>query len=153
MDVHGAGAQRSDMKSGNPASVPQGRGPQGDVMRIHNMVRCVRGGAAEPRTTGPKIKKTRTQRSLPRSSMMNFPGAQQGMRPPMQGRGGQGPSGADFVRRLDRDGDGKVSRQEFDGPAQHFSQFDRNQDGYLSQDEAPQGPPPQRNRGMGGRRR
>ena len=27
MDVHGAGAQRSDMKSGNPSAFPQGRGP------------------------------------------------------------------------------------------------------------------------------
>lgn len=45
MDVHGAGAQRSDRKSGDPASEPQGHGPQGDVQRIYNMVRCVAGGA------------------------------------------------------------------------------------------------------------
>lgn len=44
LDVHGAGAQRADSKSGDPASFPQGRGPQGDVMRIYNLVRCVRGG-------------------------------------------------------------------------------------------------------------
>ena len=42
VDVHGAGAQRSDPKSGNPAMFPQGRGPQGDVIRIYNFVRCVR---------------------------------------------------------------------------------------------------------------
>jgi hypothetical protein len=42
MDVHGAGAQRSDPKSGNPANYPHGRGPQGDVVRIYNYVRCVR---------------------------------------------------------------------------------------------------------------
>lgn len=42
MDVHGAGAQRSDPKSGNPANYPYGRGPQGDVVRIYNYVRCVR---------------------------------------------------------------------------------------------------------------
>jgi Protein of unknown function (DUF1566) len=41
-DVHGAGAQRSDPKTGNPANFPQGRGPQGDVIRIFNFVRCVR---------------------------------------------------------------------------------------------------------------
>ena len=41
-DVHGAGAQRSDPKAGNPADFPQGRGPQGDVIRIYNFVRCVR---------------------------------------------------------------------------------------------------------------
>jgi hypothetical protein len=42
MDVHGAGAQRSDPKAGNPDDFPQGRGPQGDDIRIFNYVRCVR---------------------------------------------------------------------------------------------------------------
>ncbi|MHC4244740.1 MAG: Lcl C-terminal domain-containing protein, partial [Planctomycetota bacterium] len=42
MDVHGAGAQRSDPKSGNSGDYPQGRGPQGDAIRINNFVRCVR---------------------------------------------------------------------------------------------------------------
>jgi len=41
-DVHGAGSQRSDPKAGNPADYPQGRGPQGDAIRILNYVRCVR---------------------------------------------------------------------------------------------------------------
>jgi hypothetical protein len=41
-DVHGAGAQRSDPKAGNPADYPQGRGPQGDAIRIYNYVRLVR---------------------------------------------------------------------------------------------------------------
>ncbi|WP_432735289.1 DUF1566 domain-containing protein [Maridesulfovibrio sp. FT414] len=48
MDVHGAGAQRSDPKSGNPDAYPNGRGPQGDDIRIYNYVRCVSAGAAEP---------------------------------------------------------------------------------------------------------
>jgi len=55
MDVHGAGSQRSDPKSGDPSRFPYGRGPQGDVIRIYNFVRCVRGGTAEARTTGPQI--------------------------------------------------------------------------------------------------
>ena len=42
VDVHGAGAQRSDPKAGNPAMFPHGRGPQGDVIRIYNFVRLVR---------------------------------------------------------------------------------------------------------------
>jgi hypothetical protein len=46
MDVHGAGAQRSDPKIGDPADWPYGHGPQGDVIRIHNYVRCVRGPIA-----------------------------------------------------------------------------------------------------------
>jgi hypothetical protein len=49
LDVHGAGAQRGDPKSGDPND-PQwqyGNGPQGDEVRIYNYVRCVRGGNDE----------------------------------------------------------------------------------------------------------
>ena len=42
LDVHGAGAQRSDPKSGDSADYPYGHGPQGDVIRIFNYVRAVR---------------------------------------------------------------------------------------------------------------
>ena len=42
MDVHGAGCQRSDPKSGNPKNYPQYHGPQGDVRYVYNYVRCVR---------------------------------------------------------------------------------------------------------------
>lgn len=42
-DVHGAGAQRSDPKQGDAADYPTGNGPQGDAIRIDNMVRLVRG--------------------------------------------------------------------------------------------------------------
>jgi hypothetical protein len=42
LDVHGAGAQRSDPKIGNPEDWPYGHGPQGDVIRIYNYVRLVR---------------------------------------------------------------------------------------------------------------
>lgn len=41
-DVHGAGAQRSDLKDGNPDDYPFGHGPQGDAVRIFNYVRLVR---------------------------------------------------------------------------------------------------------------
>ena len=42
MDVHGAGAQRSDPKAGNPGDYLYGHGPQGDAIRICNYVRLVR---------------------------------------------------------------------------------------------------------------
>ncbi len=42
-DVHGAGCQRSDPKTGDPDDYPFGHGPQGDAIRIYNYVRCVRG--------------------------------------------------------------------------------------------------------------
>lgn len=41
IDVHGAGAQRSDSKTDQPAL---GHGPQGDAVRIENYVRLVPGG-------------------------------------------------------------------------------------------------------------
>lgn len=42
MDVHGAGAQRSDPKDGDTADYPTGHGPQGDAIRILNYVHLVR---------------------------------------------------------------------------------------------------------------
>ncbi|MCP4180276.1 MAG: DUF1566 domain-containing protein [bacterium] len=42
MDVHGAGAQRSDPKSGVASNYPDFQGPQGDVRYVYNAVRCVR---------------------------------------------------------------------------------------------------------------
>lgn len=42
IDIHGAGAQRSDPKTGNSSNYPQYRGPQGDVRYVYNAVRCVR---------------------------------------------------------------------------------------------------------------
>ena len=44
MDVHGAGAQRSDPKTGKKEDYPKYFGPQGDVRYVFNYVRCVRSG-------------------------------------------------------------------------------------------------------------
>ncbi len=49
MDVHGAGCQRSDPKTGDASAYPYGRGPQGDVIRIDNVVRLVRDVATTTR--------------------------------------------------------------------------------------------------------
>lgn len=62
IDVHGAGSQRSDPKSGSPAAYPTGRGPQGDAIRINNYARCVRGGAAFNDTEGLKLEDTPGQK-------------------------------------------------------------------------------------------
>ncbi|MFH1047480.1 MAG: DUF1566 domain-containing protein [Patescibacteria group bacterium] len=58
VDVHGAGAQRSDPKSGHPADYATGRGGQANAVRINQHVRCVRGGsvftiATDSPTTAP----------------------------------------------------------------------------------------------------
>jgi hypothetical protein len=52
IDAHGAGAQRSDPKTGEASAYPEGHGPQGDAVRIQNYVRCVRGGVAVPSPDG-----------------------------------------------------------------------------------------------------
>jgi len=52
VDVHGAGAQRSDPKYDDGTDYSTGNGPQGDAVRIYNYVRCVRsGGNAAPTPT------------------------------------------------------------------------------------------------------
>ena len=63
-----------------------------------------------------------------------------------QGRG-KPPSPEEFIERLDTDGDGKVSQDEFDGPDEHFTKCDSNGDGYITEDEAPSGPPPRGKKG------
>ncbi|MBZ0185405.1 MAG: DUF1566 domain-containing protein, partial [Candidatus Obscuribacterales bacterium] len=122
MNAHGAGAVRSDPKAGNPADWPNGLGPQSDEIRIYNYVRCVRGGVATLRTAPPASSLRRIQRRKP---TITLPSA-----------------GKRWVLHLDKNKDGKVARSEFDGPPQHFSSFDKNGDGFITESEAPSGPPP-----------
>jgi len=68
MDVHGAGAQRSDPKAGKASLYPYGRGPQGDVIRIYNYVLLVRGGVAVPNKKGPKLATVSAPKTYYRSS-------------------------------------------------------------------------------------
>jgi len=113
MDVHGAGSQRSDPKVGDASNYPHGRGPQGDVIRIENMVRCVRGGEVE--------KVDKASRSVTDTKEPVAPSR--------------------FMQHEDRNGDGKVSKAEFRGPDEHFDHLDKNGDGIISEDEAPTGSP------------
>jgi len=48
------------------------------------------------------------------------------------GAGGIGARGGGMLDRLDTDGDGKVSRAEYDA---HFAQLDQDGDGYITTDE------------------
>ncbi len=41
----------------------------------------------------------------------------------------------EFLKRNDRDGDGRVSQSEFEGPPEAFKRLDRNRDGYVDQAE------------------
>jgi len=51
-------------------------------------------------------------------------------------------SSSRFIQKFDKDGDGKVSKEEFPGSEEHFNQLDVNGDGYIDASEAPKGPPP-----------
>ena len=120
MDVHGAGAQRSDPKVGDASKYPEGRGPQGDVIRIENGVRLVRGGGVV-KVDAPVAKEFKPQRGGRKAQQSN-----------------QVQTGS-FLDRADQNKDGKVSKDEFRGPAKHFERLDKNSDGYISADEAPAG--------------
>ncbi len=149
MDVHGAGAQRSDPKSGDPKKYPKGRGPQGDVIRIYNYVRLVRGGNVARNTSGPSLLYTKSaENNISRGRYSPNKGSESSFTQtaPLENPGSSSAGNLShsqrFMRRLDKDGDGKVSKSEFDGPGNHFSRLDKNNDGYISSDEAPSFPPP-----------
>ena len=121
LDVHGAGAQRSDPKSGDAAQFPRGRGPQGDVIRIENMVRCVRGGNVES-------VESRVEAEAPASKPEERGGREAG-RAPTQERQQR------FIRRFDANKDGQVTRDEYGGEARRFDRFDQNGDGVVTSEE------------------
>ncbi|MCP5005277.1 MAG: DUF1566 domain-containing protein [Planctomycetes bacterium] len=133
IDVHGSGAQRSDPKTG----ISMSRGPQGDMIRVINYVRCVRSGVFNLATGASKENISKYSDS----ENKNQAGNQKRQRY-SEGRHSSPSDKSRFVMRLDRDGDGKISRSEFDGPKDRFGYHDRNNDGYITEDEAPKAPPP-----------
>lgn len=58
---------------------------------------------------------------------------------PSQGTGSS--QGDGFMERFDKDGDKRVSKEEFLGPAEVFNRLDKNSDGYISAVEIPARPP------------
>ena len=63
--------------------------------------------------------------------------AQQNPAPPPGGpQGGPPPSGADFIKRFDANGDGKISADEY---MADFAKMDSSADGFIDATEAPQG--------------
>ena len=65
IDVHGAGAQRSDPKIGSSADYPTGHGPQGDAIRVDNYVRCVMDSATTSNISGGSSSSTPSEVQTP----------------------------------------------------------------------------------------
>ncbi len=80
VDVHGAGAQRSDPKDGDPANWPTGNGPQGDAIRIFNYARAVR-NVPEPSTTVSLIVGALTLGAMARHRRLRAPTGTKRIRP------------------------------------------------------------------------
>lgn len=150
IDVHGAGAQRSDPKQGDATDYPTGHGPQGDSIRIDNMVRCVTAGDVDRVEGQPSSERTKFEFTLtgdetgtmdgPKANGQKGSSKQKGnrdsQRPPMKGAQGGSP-----FTHLDSNNDGKLSKQEVRGPlANDFDQLDRNGDGFITEDEMPKKP-------------
>ena len=89
MDVHGAGAQRSDPKTGSASDYPTGHGPQGDAIRIENYVRCVTGGTDSNVQVGGAVDNTPLTQEQPPAGQ-----APQGQGQGSQQGGGQPPQEA-----------------------------------------------------------
>jgi len=103
VDVHGAGAQRSDPKTGSASEYPQGHGPQGDAIRVENYVRCVRGGDVTY-VAGNTTVTNRPSVSIEGSSIMlnGQQSGQQGQGQQGQGQGaGQGQGGTPPQEAID----------------------------------------------------
>ena len=141
LDVHGAGAQRSDPKVGDASRFPTGRGPQGDVIRIDNLVRCVPRRRSGTGRQGPPLPQQNLRPSRPRPPGGDAPTGAKGKgkgkgkaKGSGKGKGdgsaaAPGRTGQRLFGRFDENSDGIVNEDEFDGPGDRFNQMDRNGDG------------------------
>ena len=134
VDIHGAGAQRSDPKVGDPAMFPHGRGPQGDVIRIYNHVRLVRGGNV--------VRRTETASALPPTTAPAR--AEESSGPPGgPAIGGPRQPASPIIAALDSNGDGVIAEDEIKNASAVLKKLDKNGDGKLTMEEI-------RPQGMGG---
>ncbi len=99
----------------------------------------VRDPAGDLLYSSPEIPRTIAEMTPPALPWLGPAGAVEG--PPPAPFRGEGRAGGNFVSRLDRDGDGAVSRQEFDGPDDQFPSFDLDGDGFVREAEARQADP------------
>lgn len=123
MDVHGAGAQRSDPKSGIKESLPEYFGPQGDLRYVYNYVRCVR----DIKPTSTINTENPTQKQL----QANQPTKQE-----INRNSNSAPSFSQLLERMDLNNDNKISKSEAKGKIkENFDQLDANNDGFITENE------------------
>ncbi|WP_081695410.1 hypothetical protein [Psychromonas sp. SP041] len=139
MDVHGAGAQRSDPKTGEAMS----RGPQGDMIRVNNYVRSVRGGIVD---ASAQVSEKTVHTYSKRNGSANNDSTKNATINNHSINNNKPSNNANhrnmrFIERFDKNHDNKVSIEEFKGRAKRFQSLDQNGDGYLTADEAPTDPP------------
>jgi len=129
VDVHGAGAQRSDPKTGDPKLFPHGRGPQGDVIRIFNHVRLVRGGGVIAHSPTPPIarstKPAAPTTALPSGASPAHPSSEAARSLPA----------SPIIAALDTNHDGIIDAEEIAHAAESLKTLDKNHDGKLTADE------------------
>jgi len=128
LDVHGTGAQRSDPKSGNSSKYKGGRGPQGDVVRIDNYVRCVSDNSTKINTNRKVVQHLLGKRSD--SKGLNDFTTHKKYR---------------AISVFDKDGDNKISFDEAPNKMRkNFNRHDLNADGFIDSNEANSLPKPRR---------
>ena len=131
VDVHGAGAQRSDPKAGDPKMFPHGRGPQGDSIHIFNHVRLVRGG--DTKTSTPKAPAAISQPAArPAGPPSGAPSGQ-----PNNGTARQPgmPMASPIITALDTNQNGTIEAEELAKAATALKTLDKNHDGKLDAEE------------------
>ncbi|WP_253822036.1 DUF1566 domain-containing protein [Vibrio sp. 99-8-1] len=146
VDVHGAGAQRSDPKTYAGQDYPQGHGPQGDAVRYKNYVRCVTDSNTQFIENPSQIERDSKQYVLDGTEAGMDMKVQGGMKPAVKEFGDserlkpQDQRGNPMIN-MDRNGDGKLSKSEVQGPLKNdFNRIDKNGDGYITEDELPEPP-------------
>ena len=131
LDVHGAGAQRSDPKIDNGRDYSQGFGPQGDAIRFNNYVRCVTDS-----NTVFNVQPTVVERE---SMQFTLTGDEASTNPTNPSK--QDNTVRDPFTKMDRNKDGKLSQDEVEGPLKrNFDRLDSNHDNYLTRSEIPKRP-------------
>ncbi len=132
MDVHGAGAQRSDPKSGSIEKFAKmGHGPQGDVVRVNNFVRCVSDNFTVVNQSDTYEVKSNTSYK-PMKQFESKPNRESNMQ---RKRGSNSPS-FHILERFDRNSDNMISYEEAPMKMQrNFTYHDKNRDGFLDKSE------------------